>query len=471
MVSGPTHYETLGIRQDAPDEVVRAAYRALMRKLHPDRTTGDPERARELNEAYEVLSDPGERAKYDASLRRAARNRQPSQADGSFVFRTDPEAGSGHRGGTRNDASAGATAAMSGADFARRDPVDLAGFDVFAREGIDLLSMDWYRSDHGAGPHAVVAPEPRRRPALGRRTVAWVLLVVLGLTILGASLPLGYGWFALLLAALAAMLGYPRARNRGGGKRYIVMLGLLSALLGIAVWNGLGVAVAAAGAVWSLLYVACVELFRVSHRTPRGTTQRLLPVEEVERNSVWGRAGGAAAEGSAHFGRKYVDLGVVGEIMTARLVEPLLLIPGVNVVHRLMSPGSAAGDVDHAILSGRRLALVESQFWRGGDYYWLDGVMLHASARREPTVTETGLPTAVEQYRRIFPELEIRGWYVLHSNDGDPIRTNNRDAGTKPHLTTPGEFLAEVGEWLAEDASSEVDREVLSRLVLLYGVR
>ena len=63
-----THYDNLKIARDAPPEVVRAAYRALCLKYHPDRHATDPEATEMmalLNSAYEVLSDPDKRRDYD----------------------------------------------------------------------------------------------------------------------------------------------------------------------------------------------------------------------------------------------------------------------------------------------------------------------------------------------------------------------------------------------------------------------
>jgi curved DNA-binding protein len=64
------YYETLGVPRDADAKKIKAAYRKLARKWHPDLHTGkDKERAeekfKEINEAYEVLSDADKRAKYD----------------------------------------------------------------------------------------------------------------------------------------------------------------------------------------------------------------------------------------------------------------------------------------------------------------------------------------------------------------------------------------------------------------------
>jgi curved DNA-binding protein len=62
------YYEVLGVKRDATDEQIRQAYRKLARKHHPDVNPGDrvaEDRFKEINEANEVLSDPGKRKRYD----------------------------------------------------------------------------------------------------------------------------------------------------------------------------------------------------------------------------------------------------------------------------------------------------------------------------------------------------------------------------------------------------------------------
>lgn len=61
-------YEVLGVPRTATDKEIRAAYRKLARKHHPDVNPNDrvaEARFKEINSAFEVLSDPGKRAKYD----------------------------------------------------------------------------------------------------------------------------------------------------------------------------------------------------------------------------------------------------------------------------------------------------------------------------------------------------------------------------------------------------------------------
>jgi curved DNA-binding protein CbpA len=62
------YYEVLGVPKKATDKDIRAAYRKLARKFHPDLNPGDKaaeEKFKEIQTAYEVLSDPEKRGKYD----------------------------------------------------------------------------------------------------------------------------------------------------------------------------------------------------------------------------------------------------------------------------------------------------------------------------------------------------------------------------------------------------------------------
>ncbi len=69
------YYEILNVPRDASLEEIKAAYRRLAREYHPDVRKDDPhaeERFKEINEAYQVLSDPQKRAEYDRMGRAAA---------------------------------------------------------------------------------------------------------------------------------------------------------------------------------------------------------------------------------------------------------------------------------------------------------------------------------------------------------------------------------------------------------------
>jgi hypothetical protein len=74
-------YQILGVLDTAEDIVIRAAYKALAQRYHPDKWQGNAEEAtvrmREINDAYRILSDPIEKAKYDKTLDKKEYQEEP----------------------------------------------------------------------------------------------------------------------------------------------------------------------------------------------------------------------------------------------------------------------------------------------------------------------------------------------------------------------------------------------------------
>ncbi|MFZ5634737.1 MAG: DnaJ C-terminal domain-containing protein [Bacillota bacterium] len=94
------YYEILGVGRNATEKEIKAAYRKLARQWHPDLHTGKDkamaeEKFKQINEAYEVLSDPEKRAKYDrlGSNWRAGQDFRPPPDMGDFQFYTGTGAG------------------------------------------------------------------------------------------------------------------------------------------------------------------------------------------------------------------------------------------------------------------------------------------------------------------------------------------------------------------------------------------
>ncbi|MBI3970325.1 MAG: DnaJ domain-containing protein [Chloroflexi bacterium] len=117
-------YATLGVSPEATDREIRQAFRRLAREYHPDVNPAPDaaERFRNVVAAYEVLSDPKQRAAYDA--RRAVSGRRATGAQ-------TPSAGTGRRAG----AARGRTAA--GAEGARGGP---SGWTMPPVRGLDRHS-------------------------------------------------------------------------------------------------------------------------------------------------------------------------------------------------------------------------------------------------------------------------------------------------------------------------------------------
>jgi DnaJ-class molecular chaperone len=97
------YYEVLGVRRDASEKELRSAYRKLARKYHPDVNPNDraaEARFKEINAAYDVLSEPEKRKKYDrygenwehAEEMERARSRAGARP-GGFYYTTSDEGG------------------------------------------------------------------------------------------------------------------------------------------------------------------------------------------------------------------------------------------------------------------------------------------------------------------------------------------------------------------------------------------
>jgi curved DNA-binding protein len=95
------YYKILGVERSASEDEIRKAYRKLAMKFHPDRNPNDKqaeERFKEINEAYQVLSDTKKRAHYD-QLGSDYSNWQQRGAPGDFNW--DQYGGGGFPGGVR----------------------------------------------------------------------------------------------------------------------------------------------------------------------------------------------------------------------------------------------------------------------------------------------------------------------------------------------------------------------------------
>lgn len=85
------YYETLGVKRDATQDQIKAAYRKLARKLHPDvsKEANAEARFKEMGEAYKVLKDPEQRASYDqlgANWKNGQDFQPPPNRDAGFEF-------------------------------------------------------------------------------------------------------------------------------------------------------------------------------------------------------------------------------------------------------------------------------------------------------------------------------------------------------------------------------------------------
>ena len=163
------------------------------------------------------------------------------------------------------------------------------------------------------------------------------------------------------------------------------------------------------------------------------------------------------------FGRPSTEPDEVGERLTADLLARYLTrIPGVRIFHGLAEEvGSVFADIDHAVLCGGRLVLVESKVWLPGHYdvdaagtLWRNGHRFRGGS--------AGLPDRIAAYRALFPDLEVRGVLLLYPGRAGELTVADSAAEIVP--MTPERFVREIGGWLATDPST-VDREAFRTLL------
>ena len=144
------YYATLGIGRNAPADEVKAAFRKLARRYHPDVNPNDPSaerRFKEVNEAYEVLGNPETRRKYDELGANWKLYEQAPAAGGHPFAGSRPFAGGGSGAGGR-------VRTVSGDDLR-----DMLGGSAFS---------DFFQTFFG-GADPVSAGSGRRAQAASRR--------------------------------------------------------------------------------------------------------------------------------------------------------------------------------------------------------------------------------------------------------------------------------------------------------------
>lgn len=266
-----THYDVLGVTPEAPEEVIRASYAALMRRAHPDTGNSDPERVRQLNEARRVLMDRERRAEYDRSLEEL---RSPAEME--------PTIPAGPAWGAESewdeaDAPSAADAAQEGVGVPGSGPGAPPPYPPFHEQPGTHIPL---HPTHGGHPGYGVAPGPqisqRGIGALWRSetpverilTWAWVVLSLLGPALIVATailrpsdrLDVGSNLFFYAVPLLVSVhVGLARLTRPRVPKRYILWL-----LLGIGLMWG-----ARTDPPLALLIAAWITTFVVGVETKR----------------------------------------------------------------------------------------------------------------------------------------------------------------------------------------------------------
>ena len=161
-------YKELGLTAGASPEVVRAAYRALARKHHPDNgAEPDAERMVRINRAYEILSDPARRRAWDAEARRRRGTEAQSRRDAEAQRQRDAEA--------QRRRAAEAQRRRDAEAQRQRDAEAQRRHDAEAQRRRDAEAQ---RQRDAEAQHRRAAEAQRQPPKLARLVPPWLLVVV-----------------------------------------------------------------------------------------------------------------------------------------------------------------------------------------------------------------------------------------------------------------------------------------------------
>ncbi|MET0135924.1 MAG: DnaJ domain-containing protein [Kibdelosporangium sp.] len=227
--------------------------------------------------------------------------------------------------------------------------------------------------------------------------------------------------------------------------------------------------VAGAAAAWLVLLIALIMV-----SPPTGLLIMWLLVLAAAGSAIFaagrkhleGRAANNAfnAQFGAHriYGRPGTGSEHRAEQLTAELLAKYLTrLPGARIFHGLSEPGSVFADVDHAVLCGHRLVLIESKMWLPGHYdvdeageLWRNDHPFRGGSTR--------LGGQIGTFRNEWPELEVRGVLLIYPTRPGDVSTDYSGAEIAPMV--PADFVREIGSWLAADPAT-VDRKVFAAVL------
>ncbi|MBC9705244.1 MAG: DnaJ domain-containing protein [Enterococcus sp.] len=425
-------YEILGVSEEATQEDIKFSYRKLSRRYHPD-MTGDSEGHffKMLAEAHETLSDPDKRAAYDASLHNEA---PPVWEKTSEEYETP------------------SMASVS------REQVGIP-----AATPIDWDGVKWKHQEYSS-KEKVVLPKPFQAKSLAFATLG--VLILIPSFIFSIQLPFFKGFpIGLIAGLLIIIFGFRLGQLRLDEKWFGVSAGI--AIIAHAVYsvmlggentgNGLISAALMTLSAASIIYayLCYVKWVRIS----QGRGLLSMSAKQLKNSKRWVSTGRTIHPG----GEADQRTNMVAEKRTERFAQELLTIPGTRMFSGVLHPTSSWERVQHVLINGNKVYLVDSLMLPGGKYYWLDNDTISAvkPAGYEYDVA-VGTPTAIREFRHQFREAEVKAGIVLYSLDGQEIELLDSISSDDVELLTQQDFIETAGDWFSEGKTGVINRGLVS---------
>ncbi|MGH3939537.1 MAG: nuclease-related domain-containing protein [Pseudonocardiaceae bacterium] len=144
-----------------------------------------------------------------------------------------------------------------------------------------------------------------------------------------------------------------------------------------------------------------------------------------------------------------MESGLLGEALTGELLENYVTrIPSARIFHSLAWPGSATADVDHAVLCGRRLMLIDSQRWEPRRIHLRLGRQHPAGRQAVPRLADPAAQRGRCLPAAIAPMSRARG--RTHPPQPSGSRQHPGNPWPRMQALTAHGFLTHTCAWLAD---------------------
>lgn len=457
-----TYYEVLDVKNDATASEIRKSYNRLARTHHPDVAQDGGKFFTLVNEAYRILGNESLRTDYDAGLLHG------HGSNGNF---------SGSSNNQSSNASSSKQGTYDSGSYQQESPTGYT-FDDVEQVRVDWNNYSWFDKIRNLDyPVKVVNPKPYLYSSVIFSTLYVSFAILSALTLVFARHEGYFFSLALAVAQLFSMRVWVSSKGQGLSNKLIIFHSIVTLInTWFFVTHSYGGLATFFLIVFNLGYLSMAVLSSVylyhsrmekNHLGFRGSHD--LKPKDAMQYTTWGKV--ADLEGAiAKFGRRNVEMGIVGERYTDDLTRMFLNIPGVRRFNGLRFPQSKTADVDHALVYNDIVIFIDSKQWAQGNYEWVNQNQVHRTYgdrgqhHQDRTIHFTN---AVRAYRNKLPaRCKVYGLILVH---GRGIVVNEeRNMCDNVYLANTETGMDYIGQILT-DAEPEVKGKIDHKVMNILG--
>lgn len=259
--------------------------------------------------------------------------------------------------------------------------------------------------------------------------------------------------FPSLVGAVYVLICYLIARlllTRSSGR---LVMGGLAAIAFLSLWPPRGLLLVVPAVLLVVAMSSALEIF-----WGRPSTGGALASAKDCRQAVWGEAGAHAEAGP--FG-ELSKVGAEGEKLLGAALETLTQqFPYVRVFHGVrFTPGRDGADIDHVVLVGDSVYIVDAKNWAHDRYWWQSG-RIH----RTTSAFDNHMLAAIDKWSPLVPDATLMARIVFTKEDPYLYRIDNSNAPDNICLATIDSLMSEL-RLIAAHSRPVVDRRLVRVLV------